>query len=261
MSEHEELLAVATGAALAAGALLADRFAVGGEAAVQAKSSPTDQVTQADLDAEALIRRRISQARPGDGILGEEGGDVAGTTGLRWVVDPLDGTIDFLYGIPQWAVSVAVEDAGGATLAGVVHDPVRGETFTATAAGPARLNDRPVPTARRAGGMADALVATGFGYEAAVRAAQAQVAARVLPQVRDLRRFGSAALDLCWAAVGRVDAYWEFGVRRWDIAAGGLVCERAGLSVRTLAAAGALPPGVLAAPPALADELAPLLVP
>jgi myo-inositol-1(or 4)-monophosphatase len=176
-----------------------------------------------------------------------------GATGLRWVVDPLDGTVNFLFGIPQWAVSVACEDAEG-TLVGVVHDPLRDETFAARRDGPATRDGEPVTASERED-LATAMVATGFAYEAAVRAAQAEVAARVLPRVRDLRRLGSAALDLAWTACGRFDAYYERALRPWDLAAGALICRRAGLEVRSLPAAGSLPPGLLAAPPALADPL------
>lgn len=256
MSEHAELLSIAEEAARAAGALLLERYATGA-VGVQSKSSPTDLVSQADIDTEVLVRSILSARRPDDALMGEEGDDVPGTSGLRWVVDPLDGTTDFLYGIPQWSVSIAVEDAAGAALAGVVFDPLRAELFAATANGPATLNGialdrRPAPP------LGEALVATGFGYRTEVRAAQAEILARVLPRVRDIRRFGSAALDLSWAAAGRVDAYWERGTKRWDVAAGGLVCERAGLVVQPLAARGDLPDGQLAAPPELIGPLAAL---
>ena len=173
-----------------------------------------------------------------------------GTTGLRWIVDPLDGTVNYLFGVPQWCVSVACEGH-----VGVVLDPIRGECYEATAVGEATLDGAAVRPSGRAD-LATALVATGFGYDAAVRAAQAEVVARLLPQVRDIRRMGSAALDLAWTAAGRYDAFYERGVQVWDTAAGTLLCERAGLQVRELPADDRRAAGILVAPPALADALA-----
>jgi myo-inositol-1(or 4)-monophosphatase len=248
-----ELLAVAEEAARAAGRLLDERYGGPGRG-VQAKSSPTDPVSEADLAAERVLRAVIAARRPGDAVLGEEGGQrEPGETGLRWVVDPLDGTVNFLFGIPQWAVSVACEDAEE-TLVGVVHDPLRGETFAARRDGPATRDGEPVEASRR-DDLATALVATGFAYDASVRAGQARVAAQVLPRVRDLRRMGSAALDLAWTACGRYDAYYERALNPWDLAAGALLCRRTGLEVRPLPERGSLPTGLLAAPPALADAL------
>jgi myo-inositol-1(or 4)-monophosphatase len=223
---------------------------VGGPVGLATKSTATDPVSEADLAAERAIRAVLADRRPDDGILGEEGtGDVPGTTGLRWIVDPLDGTVNYLFGLPQWCVSVACEGR-----AGVVLDPVRGECFEATADGDATLDGVALrPSAREE--LCTALVATGFGYDAAVRAAQAEVVAAVLPRVRDIRRMGSAALDLAWTAAGRYDAFYERGVQVWDTAAGTLLCRRAGLDVRPLPANGRLPEGVLVAPPALAGEL------
>jgi myo-inositol-1(or 4)-monophosphatase len=177
--------------------------------------------------------------------------------GLRWVVDPLDGTINFLFGIPQWCVSVAVHDEHGG-LAGVVFDPLRDEIFAADREGHATLNGTPV-TASTQGDLPTALVATGFGYDAGVRERQAAVVARVLPRVRDVRRMGSAALDLAWTAAGRYDAYYERGVQPWDVAAGSLLCARAGLEVRTLEARDDLPGGLLVAPAPLVGDLASLV--
>jgi myo-inositol-1(or 4)-monophosphatase len=214
-------------------------------------------VSEADHAAERLIRERLQAARPGDGVLGEEGGDHAGTSGVRWVVDPLDGTVNFLFGIPQWAVSIACEDADGA-LAGVVYDAVRDEMFAARRDGPATLNGVELHGSARTE-LATAMVSTGFGYDAAVREVQAATVARLLPHVRDIRRFGSAALDLVWCAAGRYDAFYERGLNAWDLAAGGLVCERAGLAVLPLAPTPPTGPGILVAAPAIADELAALL--
>ena len=241
-----EQAAIAEEAAHAAGALLLERF--GTERALDTKSSPTDLVSEADLLAEKAIRDILAERAPDDAIMGEEGADTAGTSGRRWIVDPLDGTINFLYGIPQWAVSVACEG-----LAGVVFDPTRDEVFVA-ADGQAALNGEALQ-ASRCDDLSRALVGTGFGYAAQVRRAQAEIVARVLPQVRDIRRAGSAALDLAWAAAGRLDAFYEFGVQPWDIAAGTLLCSAAGLEVRELQARGALPAGILVAPPALVEPL------
>jgi myo-inositol-1(or 4)-monophosphatase len=251
-----ELRALGEAIAREAGALLREAFR-GPELRVSAKSTPTDLVSEADHTAEHLIRERLAAARPDDGVLGEEGGNREGTSGVRWVVDPLDGTVNFLFGIPQWAVSIACEDADG-MLVGVVYDPERDELFSAERGGSATLDGRPIKGSQKRD-MATALVATGFGYDAEVRRAQSVVAARLLPEVRDLRRFGAAAIDLAWTACGRLDAYYEHGLNAWDLAAGGLICERAGLVVRPLEPVGPSAPGVLVAPPVLADALTPWL--
>jgi myo-inositol-1(or 4)-monophosphatase len=248
-----ELLAIAEDAARAAGAVLLERFG-GPRREVRSKSTPTDLVSEADIEAERALRGVLSARRPDDAVLGEEGGDRgAGTSGVRWIVDPLDGTVNFLFGIPQWAVSVACEDADG-LLAGVVLDPLRDETFAATRDGPATRDGEPVEASGRAE-LATAMVATGFAYDAEARAAQAAVAARLLPRVRDLRRMGSAALDLAWTACGRYDAFFERGLQPWDRAAGELLCARAGLELRELRPDGVLADGLLVAPPALAAAL------
>ena len=247
-----ELRELAERVAREAGAQLLEAF--GGPALqVEAKSTPTDLVSAADRAAEELILGRISAARPGDGFLGEEGADEAGSSGLRWIVDPLDGTANFLFGLPQWAVSIAVEDGDG-VLAGVVYDPPRGELWAAERGGAAMLDGRPVHGSRR-DELATALIATGFGYDADVRRAQAATIAALLPEVRDVRRFGAAALDLAWCAAGRFDAYYERGIKRWDLAAGALLCERAGLVVEPLAEAPPQDAGLLVAAPGIADAL------
>jgi myo-inositol-1(or 4)-monophosphatase len=243
----DELLDVAREAANAAAGLLLGRF--GTERVLTTKSTPTDVVSEADLAAERAIRAVLAARVPDDAIVGEEGDDVVGTSGRRWIVDPLDGTVNYLYGIPQWCVSIACEG-----LAAVVLDPVRGECFTATADGPARLDGVPLHGSGR-DELAQALVATGFGYDADRRKLQAATVSRVLPQVRDVRRMGSAALDLAWLAAGRYDAYFEHGVNPWDIAAGELLCARAGLHVEHLPAQGGLPTGLLAAPREIAPQL------
>jgi myo-inositol-1(or 4)-monophosphatase len=247
-----ELVEIAVEAATAAGGLLLDRFRQP-RRQVQAKGSPTDLVSDADRAAEALIRERLGARRPHDAVLGEETGDAPGASGLRWLVDPLDGTVNYLFGIPQWSVSVACEDARGA-IAGVVHDPLRDETFSASREGPPMLNGQAIE-ASTCRDLSLAMVATGFAYDADVRVRQGAVATRVLGRARDLRRLGSAALDLAWTACGRFDAYFERDLKLWDRAAGALLCRQAGLALRELAPAAGLPAGLLVAPEALVDEL------
>ncbi len=249
-----ELRAIAERAARAAGELLRERFEAGGERATASKSTHTDLVSEADLAAERAIREIITAARPGDAILGEEGGETQQGAGLRWIVDPLDGTVNFLFGVPQWCVSVAVHDDEGG-LAGVVFDPLRDELFAAErGAGRPTLNGVAVAGSRRAE-LDTALVGTGFAYDADVRRLQAEVVARLLPQVRDVRRMGSAALDLAWTAAGRYDAFYERGVKLWDVAAGLVLGRAAGLEVVALAERGAAPDGVVMAPPGLVGAL------
>ncbi len=258
------LAELAADAARMAGQLLLERVAAGAERDISSKSTPTDLVSEADRASERAIRELLAARRPHDGFVGEEGTSEPGSSGLRWVVDPLDGTINFLFSIPQWSVSVAVRDETG-VLAGAVFDPNRDELFSAVRGGGAAVSQhgRPADTIkldrRRAqlvrADIPRAMLATGLAYDAHVRAAQARVLARVIPRVRDIRRFGSAALDLCWTALGRYDAYFERSVKQWDIAAGALVCEEAGLRVLELPVHEQLPWGVLAAPPALAEPL------
>ena len=224
-----------------AGGLLLERY--GGPARdVESKSSATDLVSEADRASEAAIRDLLAHERPDDGVLGEEGSERAGDSGRRWVVDPLDGTINYLYGFPAWCVSVALEDADGG-LVGVIHDPLRDETFCAERGGGCTLNGRSgrVSAEER---LDTALIGTGFSYEAGVRAAQAELLRDVLPRVRDVRRAGAAALDLAWVAVGRLDGYFERGLKHWDSAAGALLVTEAGGAVAELAGD---PPGLAAA--------------
>jgi myo-inositol-1(or 4)-monophosphatase len=266
-----ELLELAVRAAAMGGDLLAERFHHGRERALGSKSSPTDLVSEADVEVERMIRELLEEERPQDSLLGEEGGEREGSSGLRWVVDPLDGTVNFLLGIPQWCVSVAVRDEHG-PLAGAIYDPLRDEMFTAARHSPAILEEpekpsllyppAPVPkhqtrslTVQERAGLSDAMVATGLAYSAEVRAAQAEVLMRLAPRVRDIRRFGSAALDLAWTAAGRYDAYFERSVKPWDVEAGTLICMRAGLRVIELPPREGLPWGVLAVTPALAEPL------
>ena len=255
-SATSELLDVARAAAEVAGALLLKRFAAGAAGAVMTKSSPTDPVSEADEAAERAIREVLAARRPDDAVVGEEGVDVEGRSGLRWVVDPLDGTVNYLYGLPAWTVTMACQDAAsGRTLAGVVFDPNRNELFAATSDGPWTRNGASVSVPERASSLAQALVGTGFGYRRERRAREGEIAARVLTVARDLRRVGSAAMDLAWTACGRLDAFYERGLNPWDAAAGMLICARAGLEVRTLAPREDLPGGVLVGPAAIVDEL------
>ncbi len=211
-------------------------------------------VSDADRDAEALIRDLLHAERPDDGLLGEEGAQADGASGRRWVVDPLDGTTNYLYRFPAWVVSVALEDEAGG-LAGVVHDPLHRETFTAARGGGARLNGREIAVSG-VETLDTALIGTGFGYAADRRAAQAAVVAELLPRVRDIRRAGAAALDLCMVACGRLDGYYERGLNAWDWSAGSLIASEAGAVVRPLSGE---PFGLLVASPAIADPLGALV--
>jgi myo-inositol-1(or 4)-monophosphatase len=254
VSEAQELLEVAVDAARMAGALLSERARHGEEREVSSKSTPTDLVSEADLASQRAIAELLAERRPDDGFVGEEEGrSEEGESGLSWVVDPLDGTVNFLFGIPQWSVSVAVRDGEG-TVAGAVYDPNRDELFTATREGSPTLNGQAIVASARSD-LPSAMVATGLAYDAGVREAQAKVLGRLVGRVRDIRRFGSAALDLAWTAAGRYDAYFERSVKQWDIAAGQLICERAGLEVRELPVHENLPWGILVAPPALVEPL------
>ncbi|MFH9552575.1 inositol monophosphatase family protein [Streptomyces sp. NPDC017435] len=227
---HTELLELAKEAARRAGELLRDGRPA--DLAVAAtKSSPIDVVTEMDIAAEKLITGLISEHRPDDGFLGEEGASVEGSSGIRWIIDPLDGTVNYLYGLPTWAVSIAAEQ-DGETVVGVVGIPMRDETFhavrgrgawrTSAREGECALSCRPTAP------LDQALVSTGFNYVTEVRAHQADVAQRLIPLVRDIRRSGSAAVDLCDVAAGRLDGYYERGLHPWDLAAGDLIAREAG---------------------------------
>ena len=207
------------------GALLLERFR-GPVSGLDTKSSEIDLVSDADRDSEALLLQTLARERPDDAILGEETGAARGSSGLRWVLDPLDGTTNFLYGVPVWAVSIAVEDADG-WVSGVVYDPTRDETFAATRGGGATLNGRPMSVSE-ALVPEKALVATGFSYSAQGRAIQARAIDSLLTRVRDIRRGGAASLDLAWVAAGRVDAFYEVPLKIWDRAAGELLVTEAG---------------------------------
>lgn len=231
-AEAPALLALATAAAEEAGALLMDGLR-SGPALVESKTTKTDLVSDMDRASEALILERLLGQRPDDAVMAEEGSDRAGTSGVRWVIDPLDGTVNFVYGIPVFAVSIAAE-VDGEVVAGVVHDPNRGETFSATLGGGAFLNGRAI-SANAPADLSVALVGTGFAYDPDVRRIQGSRLDDLLVSVRDIRRAGSAALDLCGVGAGRLDAYFERGTHHWDRAAGALVAREAGAVVGDLA--------------------------
>lgn len=258
-----ELLTLARSIAVEAGALAMRRRSEGVHVAAT-KSTPLDIVTDTDLEVEAFIRTRLAQERPDDGFLGEESDAVAGTSGLTWVVDPIDGTVNFLYGIPAWSVSIAVvegapDPASWTAIAGCVVNPVLGEVYTASRGDGARLGDKPI-SVRAATSLETSLVATGFAYSAKQRIEQAEIVARLIGRIRDIRSAGSAALDLCSVAAGRVDAYYLRGLNPWDHAAGSLIAAEAGAVVTGIAGASAGRDLVLAAAPGIAVSLEQLLV-
>ncbi|MDQ3979681.1 MAG: inositol monophosphatase [Actinomycetota bacterium] len=224
---------------------------------VTTKTSATDMVTEMDTEAEELIVSRLAEARPDDSILAEEGGGRTGTSPVRWVIDPLDGTTNYLYGDPRYGVSIAAE-IDEETVAAVVADPSLHEVFRAVKGGGAFLNGEPI-THSDHDDLATALIATGFSYLPDERARQAKVLTHVLPKVRDIRRHGSAALDLCWAACGRVDGYYEVTLQPWDIAAGILVASEAGCLVCGVDGGPPSSASVLAAAPQLGPALLRLL--
>ena len=277
-ADPRRLLALAIAVACEAGEMLADRH--GRPAVVGTKSSPTDVVTEMDQAAERLIRSRILAERPDDAILGEEGGQTGGAAPVRWIVDPLDGTVNYLYGLPDWAVSIAAE-SGGQVVAGVVCVPPRDALFGAAVGGGAWRSSMAGITRAASGAngsgetgppgseplsctaavpLSQALIATGFGYERARRLVQGQVLSAVLPRVRDIRRNGACSVDLCSVAAGNVDGYYERGVQYWDIAAGTLIAREAGAVVGGLAGRPAGPAMAISAGPALFTELHDLLL-
>lgn len=262
MSAHASLLVIARSIAVEAAHLARQRRQDGVEIA-DSKSSPEDVVTAADREVEQLIRRRLAEARPDDGFLGEESGGGAGTSGLTWVVDPIDGTVNYLYGIPSYAVSIAVvegepDPATWTALAGTVVNGATGEVFTASLGGGAERDGtslRATPPAS----LSLALVGTGFGYDAARRMRQGAVVQELLGSVRDIRRIGSAALDLCSVASGQLNAYYEKGLNPWDLAAGALIAQEAGVRVAGFDGAPASSQLLIAAPGAIFGELESLL--
>jgi myo-inositol-1(or 4)-monophosphatase len=249
-----ELLIVALSVVRPA-AELARRMRVEGVSGVTTKSTETDVVTAADQAVERQVREQLAAARPGDRVFGEEYG--AGRSGkesdVRWILDPIDGTVNYLYGLPQYAVSLAAE-VRGEVVVGVVRNAATGQEWTATKGGGAFAGERRV-TGSAETRLSQALVGTGFAYEPARRAHQAAVVAGLITHIRDIRRFGSAAIDLCLAAEGQLDAYFEQNLNEWDHAAGGLIAREAGLLVTGLAGAPPGPDMVVAAPPTLHGQL------
>lgn len=234
---NPDLLAIARDVALRAGELAKRRRSEGVEVAAS-KSSPVDIVTEADRETERLIRGALAEARPHDGFVGEESAADRGTSGLTWIVDPIDGTVNFLYGIPHYAVSIAVVEGEPdpltwTALAGCVVNPESGEVFTASAGGGAFLGGRAIRVAGSVE-LSQALIGTGFAYDSVMRGTQGALVARLLPQVRDIRRLGTASLDLCFVASGRLNAYFERTLSPWDHAAGALIAREAGATVTGL---------------------------
>jgi myo-inositol-1(or 4)-monophosphatase len=260
--DHRALLDLAVGTARQAAELVA-RGRAGAAEHVDVKSSPVDVVTAVDKASEELIVGRLLEARPGDGVLGEEGAAREGTSGVRWIVDPIDGTVNFLYDLPAYAVSIAAEVAGE-VVAGVVHNVATGEVFTAIRGGGAHRTSPAGPDPVRLVGsrpvsLEQTLVGTGFGYRVEQRRAQGAVVAALLPRVRDIRRYGSSALDLCAVAAGRIDAYYELDLNPWDHAAGALVAAEAGLVVTGLPGSPFAEPMAIAAAPSIAAPFIELL--
>jgi myo-inositol-1(or 4)-monophosphatase len=232
-----------------AGELLLERYGSPARG-VESKSTATDLVSDADRVSEAAVKELLANERPDDGLLAEEGSSQESASGRRWVIDPLDGTVNYLYGLPAWCVSVALEDAAGAAVA-VVLDPLRDEIFTAERGAGARLNGHEIHVSGEER-PERALIATGFSYSEDVRAEQAEVVARVLPRFRDIRRAGAAALDLSHVAAGRLDGYYERGLKPWDWAAARLIVSEAGGAVAELPDE---PAGLAAASPGLLPKL------
>ena len=224
---------------------------------VTTKSSPTDMVTEMDAAAELRIAEMLLLRRPDDGLIGEEGATREGTTGIRWVVDPLDGTTNYLYEFPAFAVSVAAEDADG-PVAGAVFDPTHAELFSAGRGQGAYRNARRIHVTSEAD-LSTALVGTGFSYDRDERRRQAEALARVIPHIRDVRRAGAAALDLCWVACSRLDAFFERGLAHWDYAAGSLIVREAGGWIGSFDGGPPTTGSVVAAAPHLRQPLLDLL--
>ncbi|TDU86599.1 myo-inositol-1(or 4)-monophosphatase [Kribbella voronezhensis] len=248
----QDLLKLATEVATEAARLIVERRR-GTITVADTKSTATDIVTAVDRESEELIRARVLQARPDDSFLGEEGDDVNGSSGVRWVVDPIDGTVNYLYDIPTYAVSIAVE-VDGQTVAGVVVDAPKGEVFTATLGGGAYVDGQPIRVSDCAD-LAKALVGTGFGYDATRRQVQAEVIQQLITKVRDIRRIGVGAIDLCYVACGRLDAVFERGLNPWDYGAGALIAAEAGAMVGGMDGAPVSPEMSIAATPAVFKPL------
>ena len=246
----QDLLALATTIARSAGDLLGKRPEVFD---VNQKSSAVDFATQMDIASEKLIVDAILAARPNDGIFGEEGSERTGTTGITWVIDPLDGTVNYFYGMPGWNVSIAVKDAEGVQV-GVVYAPTINGLWQGVKDGGSTYNGKAIacndPIA-----LDRALVATGLSYDIAKRTGQAELLSRLIPRIRDIRRNGAAAVDLCMVAMGALDAYYELGTKEWDHAAGGLIAQEAGALVTGRLGGEPNEEMVIAAGPALHAQL------
>jgi myo-inositol-1(or 4)-monophosphatase len=255
VSPEPDLAPLAESLAREAGATLL-RFSVAGVSEIETKSSGTDMVSEADRSAEALIVSRLASERPDDGVVGEEGADRPSRSGITWVVDPLDGTTNFLYGYPSWCVSIACRDADG-YLAAAIYDPLRDELHRAARGRGATRNGAPIAVSAVTT-LDQALVSTGFSYASEGRRRQAVAALEVIPRVRDIRRGGSAALDLAWVASGRLDGFYELGLNEWDRAAGMMLVAEAG-GVAGLFPSPFEPPLVVAAGPRLHDALSALV--
>ena len=255
---NDDLLSIARRVAIEAGELARQRRSEGVEVADR-KSSPVDIVTEADRETERLIRSLLAEARPDDGFFGEESDASSSSSGLHWIVDPIDGTVNFLYGIPHYAVSIAVVEGEPdpltwRALAACVVNPASGEVFTATEGGGAHLGDTRLEVAP-AVELAQALIGTGFAYDSGMRGRQGAAVAQLLPLVRDIRRMGTASLDLCAVASGRLNAYFERTLSPWDHAAGALIAREAGARVSGLNGAAPSRDFIIAAAPQLADDL------
>ncbi|HWL65508.1 MAG TPA: inositol monophosphatase family protein [Actinomycetota bacterium] len=258
MSGLDELLSLAEEGALRAGETLMEHF-IGPASGVDHKTTETDLVSDADRAAESFLLDFISSKRPQDGVFAEEGGRENSESGLTWVVDPLDGTINFLFRIPHWCVSVGVEDENGGVV-GVIRNPNLDETFRAARDGGATLNSEPIRVSERRE-LATALIGTGFAYDSEARRVQAEQVSRILPRARDIRRAGSAALDLAFLACGRLDGFYEASMERWDKSAGVLIATEAGATITELPPPKeGLSPGVIGANEVLHRALVELLL-
>ena len=253
--EKKAILDLAVGIAKEAGALLSTRPE---NFDLETKSSAIDFATQMDKASEELIVSKILTARPGDGIIAEEGSATTSTSGVTWVIDPLDGTVNYFYGIAGWNVSIAAKTAAGVQV-GVVYAPSIDSLWTATKGGGAFLNGKPI-RCNDPVELNRALIATGFSYDVAKRVSQAELVSKLLPQVRDIRRIGAGAADLCLVATGRLDAFYEFGLNEWDLAAGGLVATEAGALVTGFAGGAAGKEMVIAAGPSLHEKLLKIII-
>jgi myo-inositol-1(or 4)-monophosphatase len=257
MDELDQLLDLARDLSARASTLLLERLHEP-RADVRTKSTGTDMVSEVDDASERLIVDTIRDARPDDGILSEEGANAESASGYRWVIDPVDGTTNYLYAHPGFGVSIAVE-RDGESVVGLVADPMHGDTFTAIRGRGALRNGEPIAVSGETR-LGSTLVATGFAYDPARRRGQGEVIARVIGEIRDIRRMGAAAVDLCSVACGRVDAYFERGLNHWDLAAGELIASEAGAQLGAIGGGPPEPGSVIAAPPALFEPLRELLV-